>query len=47
MYAVFSIFKSLQAYIQIPFCIFFQSIDYIDLLHLFKNYTVFCCMGVP
>lgn len=40
--------KNMQIYIQIlcslPF--FFQLIDYIDLLCLFKIYTVFYCMGV-
>lgn len=48
MYAVFSIFKNMAMYIQVPFCVllgFFESIDYPDLLHLFKIDTVFYCMG--
>lgn len=48
MYAVFSIFKNMAMYIQVPFCVllgFFESIDYPDLLHLFKMDTVFYCMG--
>lgn len=43
MYAVFSIFKNMAMYIQVPFCVllgFFESIDYPDLLHLFKMDTV-------